>query len=368
MFQCNSYFLLGVLFNQGILKCQLLRNFLGLSVPKPKYYMNRHCKNSPNSFCYVCAKFLPKSQQRNVTRSLEEAYKRCFGFSMANLDKPWTPDHCCIACHHNILGFESGKHKLQFSVPAIWREPRDHISDCYFCIMTIGSYTKKSKGKIQYRHVSSLDPPTGDPISKQIPSQSAIEVHEEEPSVEPEENGIDFDYDPASDVNNGRNPGSFNQEEMDDLVRDLMLSKEAAELLASRLKEKDLLNPGVQITKYRSREADLHHFFTEEPSLCYCSDVDGLMKSMGITHDPEEWRLFIDSSSTSLKAVLLHVGNVYPSLPIAYSTSLKETHASIKLLCSKINSADLGGSKNGRNCHGDAARMDQILLLFVPLG
>lgn len=39
-------------------------------------------------------------------------------------------------------------------------------------------------------------------------------------------------------------PTCFSQNELDDLVRDLNLSKQAAKLLASRLKEKKLLSPG----------------------------------------------------------------------------------------------------------------------------
>ena len=44
-------------------------------------------------------------------------------------------------------------------------------------------------------------------------------------------------------------------------------------------------------------------------SIRYCTDIDGLMSSLGVEHNVEEWRLFIDSSKTRLKAVLLHNGN-----------------------------------------------------------
>jgi len=38
------------------------------------------------------------------------------------------------------------------------------------------------------------------------------------------------------------------------------------------------------------------------------------------------WRLFIGSSKTSLKAVLLYNGNVKPSIPVGYSILRKETY------------------------------------------
>ena len=50
----------------------------------------------------------------------------------------------------------------------------------------------------------------------------------------------------------------------------------------------------------------------------------------------EEWRLFIDSSNRSLKAVLLHNSNHYASVPIAHSTTMKETYDNLKIIIQNI--------------------------------
>uniref|UniRef100_A0A8D8TYE9 Uncharacterized protein n=1 Tax=Cacopsylla melanoneura TaxID=428564 RepID=A0A8D8TYE9_9HEMI len=60
------------------------------------------------------------------------------------------------------------------------------------------------------------------------------------------------------------------------------------------------------------------------------------MESLGHEYKSEEWRLFIDSSKMSLKAVLLHIGNELPSVPLAHATNMKETYESMKLLLDKI--------------------------------
>jgi hypothetical protein len=44
-----------------------------------------------------------------------------------------------------------------------------------------------------------------------------------------------------------------------------------------------------------------------------------------------EWQLFIDSSKRRLKAVLLHNGNKYASLPIGHSVHLKESYENLEL-------------------------------------
>jgi len=66
-------------------------------------------------------------------------------------------------------------------------------------------------------------------------------------------------------------------------------------------------------------------FFRKEDDLVFCYVVDGLMNALRIKHDPQKWRLFIDSSELRLKAVLLHNGNQHPSIPIGHAVHMKET-------------------------------------------
>jgi len=73
-----------------------------------------------------------------------------------------------------------------------------------------------------------------------------------------------------------------------------------------------------------------------------CNNVAGLFEAIGITCNTSEWRLFIDSSSRSLKAVLLHNGNNYPCLPMAHSVHLKEDYTSVKMLLSALKYDDYG--------------------------
>jgi hypothetical protein len=58
---------------------------------------------------------------------------------------------------------------------------------------------------------------------------------------------------------------------------------------------------------------------------------------LGVEYRTDEWRLFIDSSNRSLKAVLLHNGNSFASVPVAHSVHLKETYENLGQLREKIN-------------------------------
>ena len=84
-------------------------------------------------------------------------------------------------------------------------------------------------------------------------------------------------------------PHILTQDELNDLVRDLELSKSKTELLASRLQQWNLLKENVQITSFRNRRQQLEPFFRKEDDLVFCCDVDGLMNALGIKHDPQEW-------------------------------------------------------------------------------
>ena len=61
--------------------------------------------------------------------------------------------------------------------------------------------------------------------------------------------------------------------------------------------------------------------------------MNGLMDELNIEYNPEEWRLFIDSSKLSLKAVLLHNGNTKPSIPVA----MKETYENMSVILKAVN-------------------------------
>ena len=121
-------------------------------------------------------------------------------------------------------------------------------------------------------------------------------------------------------------PVPLTQAELNDLTQDLNLSKESAQLLGSCLKE-NLLAPGTTFDWYQDCERELRQFFMlqDKSSLVYWNNIAELSKSLDLEFDATEWKLFIDSISRSLKAVLLYNGNSFSSIPIKHSVQMKET-------------------------------------------
>ena len=132
-------------------------------------------------------------------------------------------------------------------------------------------------------------------------------------------------------------PKLFNQGQLNDLVRDLDLSKESSEILASRLGEHGILDPRTKISFYHDEDDLLIRFFTMEDEFVYCNNVQGLLSEMGLLeYNPDEWRLFIDSSKGSLKCVLLHNGNKFAYVPMGHSVIVKEHYLNVKMVLQKL--------------------------------
>ena len=68
----------------------------------------------------------------------------------------------------------------------------------------------------------------------------------------------------SDDTNRLSAPELFSQTELHELVCDLGLSKKAAEMLASRLQEKHLLDDSVKVSYFRKRYQSFVTFFSEQ--------------------------------------------------------------------------------------------------------
>jgi hypothetical protein len=263
-------------------------------------------------------------------------YYAFFGVKLVDVNKPWAPQKVCYVCVEGLRRWFKGEKKsLRFGIPMIWREQKNHRDDCYFCSCDVKGHNSENKKVILHPNLPSalLPFPRGPDVP--IP-QPPVTLQDDSTTEEDADKGDqDFPFDSECE-----GPQLFTQPELNDLVRDLGLSKEKALLLGSRLKENNLLASGTIITSYRSRDREFTPCFSQEGELVYCSDIQGLMKRFGIHYKVEKWRLFIDSSKRSLKAVPLNNGNNIDSLPVGLSVHLKETCENFQLLLTKLKYRD----------------------------
>ena len=132
----------------------------------------RSCVNHPDSFCYICGKFTPKSQRQFITSKVTIADKYYFGCQVGDQDKSWAPDICCGKCYAFLTQWLNGKQKsMPFAVPKVWHEPTNHFLDCYFCLTKVAGHSKRRKSKTVYPDCSSALRPVAH-ASENIPVSS----------------------------------------------------------------------------------------------------------------------------------------------------------------------------------------------------
>ena len=216
-------------------------------------------------------------------------------------------------------------------MPMIWREQRDYITDCYFCLTKTKSYNQRNRKKILYPNLPSAIRPVPHFADLPVPiTPQCLPELKGESSANSENWSCDSN-DTFQLSQEATKPHLISQKYLNDLVRNLNLTKFNSELLASRLQQWNLLAPDTKVTFYRQRSQDLISHFSTDGELCYCNNVSALFQSIGMIHHQTNWSLFIDNSKESIKAVLLHNGNRYPSVPVAYSTTLKKHTATCNL-------------------------------------
>lgn len=283
-----------------------------------------------NSFCYTCGDCVPKDRLQDISELDESIYSKYFN-SQIDRKAKWVPSKICISCKLNLSNWWLNKQKsMPFGVPMQWIEPKNHDkTTCYFCLNYQGfGFNRFRKKKITYQNGSFAIRPLPHDESHPIPENENSENDESGESIEDVniEDANDPDFLPT-------NSKLITESHLNQIVRKLHLSQRHAEILASELKSVNVLAPGVKVTGFRHRQEQFKPYFTlsDDKSYAYCHDIASLMLEMNISYfDPDEWRIFIDSSKSSLKAVLLYQDSTIKPVPILYAVGKKEDYYTMK--------------------------------------
>jgi len=116
---------------------------------------------------------------------------------------------------------------MNFAIPIVWREPQDHSSDCYFCITQTKGISSKSKDTVKCPNLPSAMRPV--PHSKDLPIPH-LPTHltledESEHGAATEVQNEEQDDATFETSTSSCEPHLLTQGELNDLVRDLKLSK-----------------------------------------------------------------------------------------------------------------------------------------------
>ena len=111
-------------------------------------------------FCYICGEYTLEHNRKLITDFVKQAYLAYFKVKLPIL---------FAKTASSIYGDGQKKHRkgLRFAIPMVWREPKDHYSDCYFCGIKTKGINRKNRTSLTYPSLDSAIRPV--PHSEELP-------------------------------------------------------------------------------------------------------------------------------------------------------------------------------------------------------
>lgn len=255
------------------------------------------CAISHDKFCLVCGDYI-FDNSRPLTDLFKKLYEKRFKTKFDQIDTNWAPKVTCYTCYRRMTQWGNDETiSVKIEETTQWNAPQNHPFDCYFCQTQIPIGVNRFKiDKIQYpitssviRAVShafdrivcapaveqSLQPTTSSAILVSTESthmaplpmdlsdndlENTAEENESVPVATKSVSSFDSEqYAPTSSISfmppvreapklKQKPVKLCSQANLNDLVRDLNLPKNKAEILTSRLQDHRLVEQG----KYES--------------------------------------------------------------------------------------------------------------------
>ena len=165
----------------------------------------RRCVNDPDNFCYVCGEYTLKHDRKAISDFVEQSYLAYFELKLGDQDKSWAPHISCKTCIEPLQQWTNHKRKgLKFAIPMVWREPKNHYSDCYFCETKTKGINRKNRNSVSYPSLDSAIRPV--PHSEELPVpaleglpqfESTISNEDDLSSTDTETTFVDNDFPPS---------------------------------------------------------------------------------------------------------------------------------------------------------------------------
>lgn len=254
-------------------------------------------------FCFVCGLYADLQHKRPFSQVLE-AYLEYFGDNCSTPTGAWyTPDVVCVTCYVHLKQWKKdGTRAMAYRTPMIWLPRTTHNpEECYCCRTDTRYYKFSNRDHIKYANVDTVRVAVlrdSGEVAHQLRQMSVSDTGTSSEQQSSSASSVVLEEKPLPVRQTPRH--FMSQSELNDLIRDLRLSKKSAEMMGSRMQQFHFLDDDVSTTAIRKPKDTLSCFdINADGKIAYCKDVDGLFQVLGHDHDPNEWRLFIDGSTES---------------------------------------------------------------------
>lgn len=102
-------------------------------------------------FCYICRKCTLKNQRRNITTSVKKLYLAYFKVHLGGHDKCGSLHDVQKKSIETLRLWTQEKNvKLKFGMAMVGREQTNHFDNCYFRLVNVRGFNKKTKYLLKY--------------------------------------------------------------------------------------------------------------------------------------------------------------------------------------------------------------------------
>ena len=209
--------------------------------------------------CATSAESWHSNPENSLSHLIKKCYENYFGCKVGDRDKSWAPHFRCVTCARPLVAWAKGSCCMPFTIPMVWREPMDHVSDCCFFLTSITGVTAKSKHTVQYPNLPPAMRPVPHSAELLVPKSPTNMTLSDSESTDEDvgqaNNNMDCGPTFAGSCSSNE-PHLLTQGDLNDVVRNLNQSKKQAELLGSRLKGWNLLREDTMVCLYRGRHEE----------------------------------------------------------------------------------------------------------------
>ena len=171
-------------------------------------------------------------RQAKITNFVKEGYHVYFKVKLGDQYKSFAPHisrETLKTCLESLRDWRNKKRKsIPFGVPMVWREGKDHVTNSYFCMTNLKGINSKKKHHVQC--------PDGPSVIKPVPHDPDLPVSEPNVTTKLSSDSDSSDMTDTAECSAYRpeeddQPVPLTQAKINNLKRDLNLSKEFARLL-----------------------------------------------------------------------------------------------------------------------------------------
>jgi len=110
-----------------------------------------------------------------MTAHIKKAYELYFGCKIGDQDNAFAPHIYCTSCATSLRAwFKNVGPSMPFAISMVWREQKDNVTDCYFCMTNVSGYSSKNRMLIEYPNLQSEMRPVPHDMSLPVPKAAEV--------------------------------------------------------------------------------------------------------------------------------------------------------------------------------------------------